>query len=279
MIVTRVFRRLGRSAVSAGGAVVLMLVLGFEGDRSALAASGDYDGVWQGVGQVTRSAGGWHCESPFGVRFTISGNRVSGRISGEVSDDGVISARADSYQRSSVYQGTIEGDTAQGEWRVIGACAGTWSAKRVGSEPTGAPAPEPTAAHTPKYQTRYIGDQQIKRIAFSQDSPASGASLRTISQISLDLEYVYVIAEWGSHLEQGQNYVGQYFVFYPSGKEKALRTRNTFRTVPDHKTWRSWKKVHLDKEFDEPGDWRVEIRLGGRKVAERLLKVLPARRE
>ena len=279
MIVTRVFRRLGRTAVSAGGAVVLMLVLGFDSDRSALAASGDYDGVWQGIGQVTRSAGGWHCESPFGVRLTISGNRVSGRISGEVSDDGVISARADSYQRSSVYQGTIEGNTAQGEWRVIGACAGTWSAKRVGSEPTGAPAPEPTGAHTPKYQTRFIGDRRIKRIAFSQDSPASGASFRTISQISLGRKHVYVIAEWGSHLNKGQSYVVQYSVFYPSGKEKVLRPRNIHGIHPRSATWRTWKKIPLDKRSEKPGDWRFEIHLGGRKIAERLLKVLPAPRE
>jgi hypothetical protein len=111
-------------------------------------------------------------------------------------------------------------------------------------------------------------------VLFSLKSPRDIDYMQPIEADSLDDKHIYIIVRWGSHLKKGETYIVEYRAFYPSGKERPFNARTT---RPKGKTWRTWSRFVLDKHLDEPGDWRFEVHLDGRKVAEKHLKVLPAR--
>jgi hypothetical protein len=128
--------------------------------------------------------------------------------------------------------------------------------------------------HDPKYKTKIIGDRTLDEVLFYLKSPRDIDYAQPIEAISLDEKHVYVVVRWGSNLREGEIYFVEYRAFYPSGKERPFKAH---MTRPKSKTWRTWTKFILDKNMDEPGDWLFKVFLDGRKVAEKHLKVLPAR--
>lgn len=97
----------------------------------ATAASQGPDGRWRGVATTTNKSGGWVCTQRFGLEFTISGGDVSGSFDGEIDAEGRLSASDEGYQRNAIYDGRIVGGVAEGKWRVVGACSGSWRARKV----------------------------------------------------------------------------------------------------------------------------------------------------
>ncbi len=225
---------------------------------------------WIGTAHTTQVFGGWSCATSFRLDFTILGDKVSGSFRGRVDEENNIEAKDEGYQRTGIYRGKISGANAQGTWRVLGACSGSWSARRVSPGPS----PPRDRKDDPRYKTKIIGDRTVEEILLSLESPRDNRRIESVEEVSLDRAELYIVVRWGSYLERGRKYLIQYLIFHPSGRARPIHWHSTTPTVG---TWRTWTRIVLKVPRDEPGDWRTEIHLDGRKVAERLFKVLPAR--